>query len=137
VGIGNFTSTSIKVTSYTYLNGSYYKLCEKTSDAIISIQSIYPSINMSQCSSGITSELNNVSILANIQSLAVGDILMLRGLAGVITNTNVWTDTVIGTSNWFLHTVDSTNIVSASQLKISLVYSNLNYTTSTSNTNIT
>jgi hypothetical protein len=139
MGIGNFTTTSLTFTSYTYYAGAYYALCKGTASISLSLQATAPYILTSECDSATTSLNNAINLYTNVQSVAAGDTLYINGLKGVITNSNVWSQTTINGSTWYTYTLNSSNIAvngSTKLVTVPLAYNNPNETVTNSITQL-
>lgn len=136
-GIGNFSSTTLVFTSYTFYAGNYYPLCKSSATITITKQIISPSISLSSCLNLAVVQPNSLTLTIPISSGQAGDIVYISGWTGVITNTNVWSSSVINSVNWYSSTVNSSNIVTTNStsavntVSIALTYTNPSYTTTT------
>jgi hypothetical protein len=131
-GIGSFNSLTLTFTSYTFYAGNYYALCKSSAVVTVQSQLITPSISLTNCSN-LVSQTNSLTITIPVSSGQAGDTVYIRGFIGAVINTNVWSLTTIGSSNWYIAVINSTNIASNSSsgvntVSIAFTYNNPTYT---------
>ena len=66
VGIGNYSSTSLTFTSYTFYAGAYYPLCKSSTSVNLGLQSITPYTVSSECETNVASLANAINIYSGV-----------------------------------------------------------------------
>ena len=136
--IGNFTSTTLTFTLYTYYNltNSFVPLCQSNLVLNYSLQSISASSNTTLCTNSVVGGQNNITLTFTVNSVTAGDTVYISGFKG-IPSTSTWTAITISSKQWYYYTIKAANLVTVnsttSTVLIYLPYSNNNYTLTTSN----
>lgn len=121
----------MQLSSYTFYQGTFYKLCEEIANISFVSQAINPSVDLSACDTVYPNNPNSVVLVLPIQGALVGDVVTIVGIKGKLTDSSIW----IGTTDLvyaYTHVLDASNIISANSISIPLNYINPTYVTSNS-----
>ncbi len=135
----SFSTSSVTLTSRTYLNGQIYSLCSSALNIAVFQQTFTATVDTSQCSSNIIAGSNTINIVFSAYGVATGDRVYIRGFQGTVSDA-AWSMEVIDGNTWYYYTLLAADLTStsgtSSSWKVALTYLNPTYTCSPSLTSV-
>ena len=96
---------TLTLTAYTYHYDAFYPLCSGSSTLTLTPQTITPFIDTSQCDSSTVAASNSVNLSMAAYSATAGDVVLITGMSGTVTDVATWSSTTINGTSYFTHTL--------------------------------